>query len=79
MDNEKQWLKLGLKTGCVTLAALAGGVMLVFVPLLLSGIEAALFGTHHVEEAFRQWGLHDALGGIYRPLVDALRWLQHIV
>ena len=79
MDDRQQWLKLGLKTGCVTLAALAGGVMLAFVPLLLSGVEFALFGTQHVEEAFRQWGLHDALGRIYRPLVDALRWLRNLV
>ncbi len=79
MDDDNQWLELGVKTGCVALAALAGGVMLLFLPLLLSGIEQAFFGTLHVESAFRQWGLHDALRRIYRPLVDALRWLLNLV
>ena len=47
----------------------------VFLPLVLALIEYALFGSHHVEQFFREIGLHDELDEIYDPVIDFIRSL----
>jgi hypothetical protein len=45
----------------------------VFAPLAISGIEALIFGTRHVEELCESLGIHEALGRIYEPIVNLMR------
>jgi len=41
-----------------------------FLPLALSAVEYAVFGTNYVEDFFRMVHLHDALGKLYEPVVE---------
>ena len=47
-------------------------VLLFFAPLLMSILEAKLFGTQYVDDAFGRVGLHEGLRGIYEPIVRLL-------
>jgi hypothetical protein len=44
-------------------------VSLIFLPLILSGIEHFLLGSHKVEDGLRRLGIHDDLGKIYEPIL----------
>jgi len=44
----------------------------VFLPLVLALIEHMLFGSRHVEQFFREVGLHDELDAIYDPVISFL-------
>jgi hypothetical protein len=43
-------------------------VSLIFLPLILSGIEHFLLGSHKVEDGLRRLGIHDDLDKIYEPI-----------
>lgn len=45
-------------------------VSLVFLPLILSGIEHLLLGSHKLEDGLRKLGIHDDLGKIYEPILN---------
>ena len=44
-------------------------VAIPFLPLLCSGLEHLLFGSHYVEEFFQRIGLHSTLSRLYEPLL----------
>jgi len=45
-------------------------VSLIFLPLILSGIEHFLLGSHKVEDGLRRLGIHDDLGKVYEPILN---------
>ena len=53
-------------------------IVLPFLPLLCSGLEYLIFGSHNVEEFFRRVGLHEKLGRINRPLIEFFRRLRPV-
>jgi hypothetical protein len=64
----------GNRSGCAMLAAMVLASvcipLLIFLPLILSLLEAYFFGTDHVYKAFVRMGIADELQTIYEPVVD---------
>ena len=58
------------RTGSTILCAVIALILLIFLPLLLSLAEYEIFGTHKVEDFFKQIGLSDALTKIYLPIIN---------
>ena len=63
--NTKEKFSVGLI--CISVIVIA--IEIVFLPLVLSSLEAFLFHTHYVEEMFKRIGLHDELGSIYSTII----------
>lgn len=50
-------------------------VTLLFLPLVLSGLESLFFHTSHVEDVCRRLGIHGALSAVYKPLFEFITYL----
>lgn len=48
-------------------------IVILFLPLLASLCEHALFGSDHVEDFFRRIGLHGVLNEVYEPITRLFR------
>jgi hypothetical protein len=64
------WVLFG-RRGAV-LSIVIGVLTLVFLPMVLSIAEHMLLGSHHVEECFRDVGLHDVYDNVYDGIWKAL-------
>lgn len=60
----------GYSATAVFVFLIIGLPVLLFVPLLLSGIEHFTLGTSYVEEFCRDIGIHGFLGRIYEPVFE---------
>ena len=56
----------------VLLVSIVLAVVLFFLPLTAAYVEYKAAGTSHVENAFRQMGVHDELSAIYEPVIRVL-------
>lgn len=67
-DNETRDRRKG--SGAAFVLTLVGLPLLLFLPLLLSGVEHLTTGTSHVEDFCRTVGIHGFLSKIYRPVFE---------
>lgn len=58
----------GCSSTAILLIIVLGAPLLLFVPLLLAGIEYYTMGTNYVEDFCRDIGIHGFLGKIYEPV-----------
>lgn len=65
-DHQKRSHSRGI--GLVAILLVSAGLA-VYMPLVLAGIEAALFGTRTVEEICEFLQIHDILSEIYKQTV----------
>jgi len=68
-DNKKQiniWVYIG------------SAILIVFLPLMIAGIESIIFKTYKTEEFCKTIGIHGILDAIYEPIFEALRYITKL-
>jgi len=68
----RPWWRHRVVIGILVTLAIAHTV---FVPLLIAALEHFIFGTSRFEDLLRDLGVHDEVGYIYKPVVNAIERL----